>query len=352
MIRPASLSSVRWFAGAVMMAAPLGLSAQTGDDARPISLQEAVSLAMKNAPAAVQARGLERNAGAARRQAVGAYIPNVNLTAGTGRTQGTTINSFNGQLTPLSGNPWSYNNGLALNVELFDGGRRWSEIRRNRATADVADVSAISARFDASLQVKQQYYAALAARESAAAAKAQLEQAEQQLMASSARVAAGVATKSDSLRSAIQVGNARLAVLTAENDLRVANAALTRVSGSTTTVTAAPLDSTEPMVELPTDTELAALAEQGPAVRLAQANVEVARAAKRSQRSTYLPSLSMSYNYAFSNNSRGFAGSNMLLVFGDNASRQTINFNISYQLFNGFTREANSVGLDVTLTNA
>ena len=346
------IPSLRWFAGAVMMAAPLGLSAQTGDDARPISLQEAVSLAMKNAPAAVQARGLERNAGAARRQAVGAYIPNVNLTAGTGRTQGTTINSFNGQLTPLSGNPWSYNNGLALNVELFDGGRRWSEMRRNRATADVADVSAISARFDASLQVKQQYYAALAARESAAAAKSQLEQAEQQLMASSARVAAGVATKSDSLRSAIQVGNARLAVLTAENDLRVANAALTRVSGSTTTVTAAPLDSTEAVVELPSDAELAALAEQGPAVRLAQANVEVARAAKRSQRSTYLPSLSMSYNYAFSNNSRGFAGSNMLLVFGDNASRQTINFNISYQLFNGFTREANSVGLDVTLTNA
>lgn len=352
-MKPSMLTpAVRWFAGAVMMAAPLGLSAQTGDDARPISLQEAVSLAMKNAPAAVQARGLERNAGAARRQAVGAYIPNVNLSAGTGRTQGTTINSFNGQLTPLSGNPWSYNNGLALNVELFDGGRRWSEVRRNRATADVADVSAISARFDASLQVKQQYYAALAARESAAAAKAQLEQAEQQLMASSARVAAGVATKSDSLRSAIQVGNARLAVLTAENDLRVANAALTRVSGSATTVTAAPLDSTEAVVELPSDAELAALAEAGPAVRLAQANVEVARAAKRSQRSTYLPSLSMSYNYAFSNNSRGFAGSNMLLVFGDNASRQTINFNIAYQLFNGFTREANSVGLDVTLTNA
>jgi outer membrane protein len=36
----------------------------------------------------------------------------------------------------------------------------------------------------------------------------------------------------------------------------------------------------------------------------------------------------------------------------DNASRQTINFNIQYQLFNGFTREANSVALDVTLTNA
>ena len=53
---------------------------------------------------------------------------------------------------------------------MFDGGRRWSEIKRIRATAAAAAVSAVSARFDASLQVKEQFYAALAAGESAAAA--------------------------------------------------------------------------------------------------------------------------------------------------------------------------------------
>jgi outer membrane protein len=283
---------------------------------------------------------------------VGSYIPNVNLSAGTGRTQGTTINNFNGQLTSLSGNPWSYNNGLALNVELFDGGRRWSEIQRIRATADVADVSAVSARFDASLEVKQQFYAALASRESAAAAKAQLEQAEQQLKASTARLAAGVATKSDSLRSAILVGNARLAVLTAENDLRVATASLTRVAGSTTPITASPDDTLDTPLTLPTDEELAMLANDGPAVRLALSNVAVARAAKRSQRSTYLPTLTMSYNYAFSQNAAGFVGRNMFLVGGNNASRQTMNFNIAYQLYNGFSRETQTVQADVALTNA
>jgi outer membrane protein len=300
----------------------------------------------------VSARGLDLNAAAARRQAVGSYIPNVNLSAGTGRTQGTTINNFNGQLTSLSGNPWSYNNGLALNVELFDGGRRWSEIQRIRATADVADVSAVSARFDASLEVKQQFYAALASRESAAAAKAQLEQAEQQLKASTARLAAGVATKSDSLRSAILVGNARLAVLTAENDLRVATASLTRVAGSTTPITASPDDTLDTPLTLPTDEELAMLANDGPAVRLALSNVAVARAAKRSQKSTYLPTLTMSYNYAFSQNAAGFVGRNMLLVGGNNASRQTMNFNIAYQLYNGFSRETQTVQADVALTNA
>ncbi len=339
--------------GAVLMAAPLGAQGLSGDDgARPVSLREAIELAAKNSPAAVSARGLDRNAAAARRQAVGSYVPNVNLTAGTGRTQGTTINNFNGQLTSLSGNPWSYNNGLAMNVEVFDGGRRWSEIKRIRATADVADVSAVSARFDASLQVKQQFYAALAARESAAAAKAQLEQAEQQLKASTARLAAGVATKSDSLRSAILVGNARLAVLTAENDLRVATASLTRVAGSTTPITASPDDTLDTPMTLPTDEELAMLANDGPAVRLAISNVAVARAAKRSQKSTYLPTLTMSYNYAFSQNAGGFAGRNLFLVGGNNASRQTMNFNISYQLFNGFQRESQTVQADVTLTNA
>jgi outer membrane protein len=339
--------------GAVLMAAPLdaqGVAAEDG--ARPVSLREAIELAAKNSPAAVSARGLDRNAAAARRQAVGSYIPNVNLSAGTGRTQGTTINNFNGQLTSLSGNPWSYNNGLALNVELFDGGRRWSEIQRIRATADVADVSAVSARFDASLEVKQQFYAALASRESAAAAKAQLEQAEQQLKASTARLAAGVATKSDSLRSAILVGNARLAVLTAENDLRVATASLTRVAGSTTPITASPDDTLDTPLTLPTDEELAMLANDGPAVRLALSNVAVARAAKRSQRSTYLPTLTMSYNYAFSQNAAGFVGRNMFLVGGNNASRQTMNFNIAYQLYNGFSRETQTVQADVALTNA
>ena len=46
------------------------------------------------------------------------------------------VNNFNGQLTALSGNPWSYNNGLGMNLELFDGGRRLSEVNRIRATAD------------------------------------------------------------------------------------------------------------------------------------------------------------------------------------------------------------------------
>lgn len=343
--------------GAVLVAAPLRekpLGAQpltvADDGARPISLAEAIQMAQRNSPAVVQARGLERTAGAARRAALGAYLPSLNLNGSSSRTQG--VQFFQGQLVPLTGNPWNYNNGLGTQLELFDGGRRWQELARVRATGDVADATTIQARFDAALQVKQQYYAALAARESETAARAQLEQAEQQLKASTARVAAGVATKSDSLRSAIQLGNAQLAVLTSQNDLRVANAALTRVVGSTTTVTTSPSDSAESMPAVPLEPELETLISRGPAVQLAEANLLAARASRKAQRSQYLPTLSMSYNYSYTQSSKAFTGGNLFLIGGNDPNRQNMSFNFSYPLFNGFVREQGAVQADVTLRNA
>ncbi len=351
MTRRSVISPAVLMVGAVLMAAPFGAQAQGGaDDARPISLRDAITEAQRNAPAIVQARGLQRNADAARRSALGAYLPTLNLTASSARTQG--VQFFQGQLVPLSGNPWNYNNGLASTIQLFDGNARLSEVQRVRATAHVADVTTVQARFDAELQVKQQYYAALAARESEAAAKAQLEQAEQQLRASSARVAAGVATKSDSLRSAIQLGNAQLAVLTAQNDLRVANAALTRVVGSSTTVTASPGDTLDVMTPIPGESEFETLIADGPSIQLADANLEAAKASKKAQRAQYMPTVSMSYNYSFTQSSKKFASSDLWLFSGGNPNRQNVNFNLSYQLFNGFTRETQTVQQDVALRNA
>ncbi len=339
------------FGGAVLLAAPLSAQGSPPDDgAKPISLREAVEMAQRNAPAIVAANGLERVAGGARRAGLAAYAPTINLTAGQARTNG--VQFFQGQLVPLTGNPWNYNNGLTTNLELFDGGRRANELRRVAATLNVADATLVQAQYDASLQVKQQYYAALAARESEAAARAQLEQAQQQLKASSARVAAGVATKSDSLRSAIQVGQAQLAVLTSQNDLRVANAVLTRVVGSPVPVAAIPSDTLEANAALPSETEIAAQAAQGPAVKLAEASVFAARATKNAQKSQYLPSLNMAFTYSFTQSSKTFSGSDLIIVGGGNPNRQNLNINFNYPLFNGFIREQQTLVNDVAQANA
>lgn len=329
------------------------LSAQSAaDEARPIALQSAVDAAQRNLPAAVQARGALRTASAQRRGALGAFLPSLSMSASAGRSQGATY--FQGNLVPLTGNPWSYSNGLNSSLELFDGGRRLQELRRTNAVLDAADVSQVSTNFDIALQVKQQYYAVLAARESESAARAQLEQAEAQLQASVARVGAGAATKSDSLRSVIQVGNAQLAILTAENDLRVANAALTRLVGSDVTVTAQPSDTTMTPDEtaLPDIADLERMAMRGPAVAVADANLLAAQASRRAVRTQYMPTISMSGSYGLNEASQVFRPNNLLL-FGERApTRQQYSFSLNFPLFNQFNRENQQVTAGVAVDNA
>lgn len=349
-------------AGAVLAAAPLVSHAQgtvtnrvgsTGDDgARAISLAEAVELAQRNLPSTIQARNQERSAAAAMRAAKGALIPSLSIGATTGYSAGTTINNFDGTLTKIGGNPYSYGNSMNLQLQLFDGGSRFSEINRNSYVAEAANVAVVTSRFDAALQAKQQFYAGLAARESESAARAQLEQAEQQLKASIARLSAGVITKSDSLRSVIQVGNAQLAVLTAQNDLRVANAALTRITGSSALVTANPADTS--YVDMPeiTEADLLRTVPDAPAIQLSEANLSIAKAAKRTQKSAYLPTVNMSFGYNFSANSKALTSGNLVLPFQNNASRQSVSLSMSYPIFNGFAREQNAVNADIAVNNA
>jgi len=351
-------------AGAVLATAPFVSSAQVtpavvnlvggnGDDgARPLSLAEAVELAQRNLPAAIQARNQERSAAAAVRAAKGSLIPTLSIGATTGYSAGTTINNFDGSLTRIGGNPYSYGNSLSMSLQLFDGGSRFSEIKRNGFVAEAANVAVLTSRFDAALQAKQQFYAALAARESEGAARAQLEQADQQLKASIARLNAGVITKSDSLRSVIQVGNAQLAVLTAQNDLRVANAALTRITGATSLVTANPTDTSYVAMPQITEAELLRTIPDAPAIQLSEANLSIARAAKRTQRAAYLPTVSATFGYNLSANSRQLTSGSLVLPFQSNPSRQSVNFSMSYPIFNGFAREQNAVNADIAVNNA
>ncbi len=330
-----------------LIAVPFALAAQqpAGDGARPIPLDEAVRLAQRNNPAAVTARNALRTTSAAVRSAYGQYLPSLSANGSGSRQGGETF--FQGKLVPYSGVPWSYSRGLSTNLELFDGGRRWYNLKSAQANVDAADASETSQLYNVALQVKQQYFAVLAARESESAARRQLEQAAEQLKSSTAKVHAGAATKSDSLRSAIQVGNARLALLTAQNNLRVANAALSRLIGSTDVVTATPADTAEMGRIVLDSAALNALAMQGPTVRSAEAALVSAQAARRASRTPYLPTVSSSYSLSGNNTAETFD-------FGSGRIPKQTSFRLtlSWTLFNNFTREENLMRSTVAEDNA
>ena len=356
----ASLTALVAIAGAAHAQTPVADSSAAAartapavapDAAIPITLDEAVRRARSNAPAAIQARGAERANRAAVRSAYGALLPNVNVNFGGGRTfsdpnSRTFTNAAGENVTRAEG--WTYSNGLSLNMTLFDGGQSLYAIQTARANVLASEASGVSQEFQVALDVSQQFYNALAARESEDAARTQLELAQQQMRYSSIRVLNGAATKSDSLRSLIQVGNAQLALLTAQTNLRAADAALTRIIGSDVTVTAAPADTTQPPLDsLVLDTtSLARLAEAGPAVRQAQSALDAAKASRRAASAPYLPTITAGYSRSGSGVGRFGFGSDPYAYGG------RLNFSLSYPIFNGFTRETNVVRADVAEDNA
>jgi outer membrane protein len=202
-------------------------------------------------------------------------------------------------------------------------------------------------KYNVALGVKQQYYAVLAAIESQDAAVLQMNQAAEQFKSSVAKVRAGAATTSDSLRGVITVGNAQLAMITAASNKEAAEASLTRLVGSPVPVTADPSSMQENMAALPDSAELAVLALTGPAVQQAQSNLDAAQDARKASKATYLPSLSASY-------SRSGTGTDPRFGFGNDPFTYSgrLSFQLSYPIFNNFQREEQVVRAKVAEVNA
>jgi outer membrane protein len=318
------------------------------DSARKISLNEAIRMADQNAPAAVQAEGVERTSRAAKVSAVGAIMPSVTLNAGRVIQYGggqTRVNS-NGEQVTIASAPVN-STGLNLNMTLFDGGQRLYALRTAKYDIAAAEANRVVVKYSVALQVKQQYYAVLAAIESRDAAQLQITQAGEQFRVSVAKVRAGAATRSDSLRGVIQIGNAQLALITAQSNKEAADAALTRLVGSEVPVTADPASVQENMAALPDSAELAALAKHGPAVQQAIANVEASEEQTKAAKAPYLPSLSASY-------ARTGSGTDTRFGLGDNpfSYNGRLSFLLSYPIFNNFSREEQVVRARVAQTNA
>jgi len=318
------------------------------DGVRKISLGEAIAMAQQNSPNAIQAEGTERTSKAARVSAVGAILPSATLSAGHVIQLGgglTRLNQ-NGELITVAQKPTN-NTGLSLNMTLFDGGQRLYDLHTSNFQIAAAEANRVAVKYNVALGVKQQYYAVLAALESQDAAVLQMAQAAEQFKSSVARVRAGAATRSDSLRGVIQVGNAQLAMITAASNKEAADAALTRLVGSPVPVTADPASVQENMSALPDSAQLAVLALTGPAVQQAQAGLDVAEESRKASKATYLPSLTASY-------SRSGSGTDPRFGFGSDPFTYSgrLSFSLSYPVFNNFQREEGVVRAKVAEVNA
>ncbi len=331
----------------VLLLVPSLLGAQTvttDTTPRPIELNEAVRLARRNSPASVQARGDMRISRVAIKSAYLAFLPTLSVGAGRSWLGGSILNERR-EIFQIP-EKTTYGDNFSARAELFDGGRRFFGVRTAYAQSNAAEATDVVQEYQVTLDVKRQYYDVLAAREAEEAGRAQLAEADQQLRVATVRVAAGAASRSDSLRAVVSVGNARLAILDAQNRVQLANASLTRLVGAEFPVTAVPDESPDPTTDMLDQGRLLTLAEDGPGVNQAEARLAAARAAARAERTLYLPTIIASYGRSGNGFDQGFGTRDPFAYLSQ------FNLSLNFTLFDGLQREERVVRANVATDNA
>jgi outer membrane protein TolC len=322
-----------------------------------VTLNEAIELALRVQPAVVQARGSVTSARAGTREAIGAWLPRV---TGSGSYSAQPTSRWSNELQTFvsAGSNTSYSTGFSASLEVFDGFRRAAQSRSASAALASADANLVNQQFQVTLQVKQAFFNALAAEDLIRVSQTRLQRAEEQLKVSKEKLTAGSATRSDTLRSAVELGNARLQLLTAETSRASTRAALARLIGYDGPVQAVADSSLFSIGVLDTAALRVEVVQASPAVIAAEADARAAAATIAVSRAQYFPTVTGSF-------SQNWSGPTF--VTRETAQGQVqdrINFrsawsarlSLSWTLFNGFTREGsltrNIVARDAAVAQA
>ena len=299
-----------------------------------ITLADAIAMAQKVQPTTVQAQGAISNANSQTLTAKGAFLPNLNafssygpsFSSGPART-----NPVTGELTSGNTKVTSLSTGLSASIDLFTGLRRNADLKTAHANQDAAQAGMVQASFQVALVTTQTFLDALAASQLLRVRQVEVTRATEQLNVSIAKLKAGSATRSDSLRSLVTLGNARLDSVAASTQLATAEATLGQLIGARGRVTAAD-DSAFYRVAAEIDSvALEQEAEdQSPAVRNAAALAKAAHASVGSAKAAYWPTLTLSGSASWNGSS-----TNDYTLF----NQRQLNLGLSWPLFSRFSRE-------------
>lgn len=299
-----------------------------------ITLADAIAMAQKVQPTTVQAQGAISNANSQTLTAKGAFLPNLNafssygpsFSSGPART-----NPVTGELTSGNTKVTSLSTGLSASIDLLTGLRRNADLKTAHANQDAAQAGMVQASFQVALVTTQTFLDALAASQLLRVRQVEVTRATEQLNVSIAKLKAGSATRSDSLRSLVTLGNARLDSVAASTQLATAEATLGQLIGARGRVTAAD-DSAFYRVAAEIDSvALEQEAEdQSPAVRNAAALAKAAHASVGSAKAAYWPTLTLSGSASWNGSS-----TNDYTLF----NQRQLNLGLSWPLFSRFSRE-------------
>lgn len=191
--------------------------------ATPLSLSEAITLAVKNSPELEIARQQYRGTAGTLQQARSRYLPHLSAGADFSR-----VNIDNGlpvdedNVTTLL---------LNLNQLIYDFGKTSGLINASSFTSEAARANLDQSLHDLIFSVKQSYYTVLEKRELINVAEQAVHTFETQLYRAEKYLKAGVRTRIDVTNARVNLSNERLNLLQAKADFKRARVKLEQVLG-------------------------------------------------------------------------------------------------------------------------
>lgn len=311
----------------------------SGAQTQSVTLDEAIIRALETLPSMVQARGAIETAHATKLQTWGGWLPTVSASAGNSINSSTRFDERT--QTTISGSSSSYSGGISANMTLFDGLSRFADHRIANADLANADASFVNARFQTILQVKQTFFNALAAEELVRISDTRILRAVEQLNISIEKLNAGTATRSDTLRSHVEVANAELQRLQAVTQLASTEADLARLVGMESGVKAVGDDDLLVVTDVDTTSLRTEALSRSPQIEQADATERSAAAQYSATTAQYLPRATASYSKSWS--------ANQWLDLNPSWSAR---LGFSWTIFNGFSRELNRTRSAMSLESA
>lgn len=313
-LRTGMIVALWWSAGPVM----------GQETAREVGLVQALEMARQHSPSLAQSASALEIAQSGQLSALGGFLPTLNL----GYSYN---NSSSGRLDPTgqSITTTNYSAQLTGGIDLFRGLRRFSDLRGAKLGVEASSARYREARYQTAEAVKVTYYNAVARRELMRVEADRVQRQEDQLSFVDQQLELGRATRSDVLRSQVDLNNARVALLTAENAARASTYTLAEAVGVTEPLVpeaGADLVGTDALLA---EDEILSMALAGaPGLVSARADAAAAAASVASARSAYLPTMRLSGGWAWSNS-----------TFPPQNRSWSVSVSGNLPIFDGFNRE-------------
>jgi TolC family type I secretion outer membrane protein len=301
-----------------------------------LTLRECIDLALANQPAL---KAAEQNVNAGRGRETQARSPLFpQLTASTGYSKNVSEGGAFGESATKG-----YTTTLSANLLIYDFGRTGRALDAAKWGTRASERDLERTVQDVILNVKQAYYSLLAAKNLVEVSRKRMDQTESHLRQAEAFFRAGSKPRFDVTRAEVDVNNARLGLINANNEVRIRTIALNNAMGMDPGRPTEIEGTFPPVPEVP---QLAKAQEESlqkrPELLKAEADIRAAEARVRAEEAGYFPTLSVNgaYNWATGTQDLGqlpttIPGVSGRELVGDVGNSWNAGFVLSMPLFQG-----------------